>query len=52
NILLDHRVFGLDAARYQAFMKHLEAPVQTTEGRQRLMDVKPEWKYVVLHRSC
>lgn len=44
NIILDQRVFVLDDARYQAFIKQLEAPVQNTEGRQRLMDVKPEWK--------
>ncbi|EDQ7969000.1 hypothetical protein S506_004834 [Salmonella enterica subsp. enterica serovar Oranienburg] len=37
-------IFVLDDARYQAFIKQLEAPVQNTEGRQRLMDVKPEWK--------
>ncbi|EDV1846534.1 DUF1778 domain-containing protein, partial [Salmonella enterica subsp. enterica] len=43
-IILDQRVFVLDDARYQAFIKQLEAPVQNTEGRQRLMDVKPEWK--------
>ncbi|EIO3444877.1 DUF1778 domain-containing protein [Salmonella enterica] len=44
NIILDQRIFVLDDARYQAFIKQLEAPVQNTEGRQRLMDVKPEWK--------
>lgn len=44
NIILDQRVFILDDARYQAFIEQLEAPVQNSEGRQRLMDVKPEWK--------
>lgn len=44
NIILDQRVFVLDDARYQAFIKQLEAPVQNVEGRQRLMDAKPEWK--------
>ncbi|EEI2878588.1 DUF1778 domain-containing protein [Salmonella enterica] len=44
NIILDQRIFVLDDARYQAFIKQLEASVQNTEGRQRLMDVKPEWK--------
>ncbi|KFB99250.1 hypothetical protein GTGU_04252 [Trabulsiella guamensis ATCC 49490] len=44
NIILDQRVFVLDDARYQAFIKQLEAPVQNAEGRQRLMDAKPEWK--------
>ena len=44
NIILDQRVFVLDDARYQAFIRQLEAPVQNVEGRQRLMDVKPEWK--------
>ncbi len=44
NIILDQRVFVLDDARYQSFIEHLEAPVQNVEGRQRLMDVKPEWK--------
>ncbi|MBK5145609.1 DUF1778 domain-containing protein [Budviciaceae bacterium BWR-B9] len=44
NIILDQRVFILNDARYQAFIKQLEAPVQNTEGRKRLMDVKPEWK--------
>lgn len=44
NIILDQRVFVLDDARYQAFIEQLEAPVQNVEGRQRLMDVKPEWK--------
>lgn len=44
NIILDQRVFILNDARYQAFIEQLEAPVQNTEGRKRLMDVKPEWK--------
>ncbi|WP_282806649.1 DUF1778 domain-containing protein [Hafnia alvei] len=44
NIILDQRVFVLDDARYQAFIEQLEAPVQNLEGRQRLMDVKPEWE--------
>lgn len=44
NIILDQKVFILDDARYQAFIEQLEAPVQNTEGRQRLMDVEPEWK--------
>lgn len=44
NIILDQRVFVLDDVRYQAFIRQLEAPVQNVEGRQRLMDVKPEWK--------
>lgn len=44
NIILDQRVFVLDDARYQAFIEQLEAPVQNVEGRQRLMDVKPEWE--------
>ena len=44
NIILDQRVFVLDDARYQAFIRQLEAPVQNVEGRQRLIDVKPEWK--------
>ena len=44
NIILDQRVFVLDDARYQTFIRQLEAPVQNVEGRQRLMDVKPEWK--------
>lgn len=44
NIILDQRVFVLDDACYQAFIRQLEAPVQNVEGRQRLMDVKPEWK--------
>lgn len=44
NIILDQRVFVLDDARYQAFIEQLEAPVQNIEGRQRLMDVKPEWE--------
>ncbi|ASG63401.1 hypothetical protein CEW81_12135 [Kluyvera genomosp. 3] len=44
NIILDQRVFVLDDARYQAFIEQLEAPVQNREGRQRLQDVKPEWK--------
>lgn len=44
NIILDQRVFVLDDARYQEFIKQLEAPVQNVEGRQRLMDAKPEWK--------
>ncbi|TBL90171.1 DUF1778 domain-containing protein [Hafnia alvei] len=44
NIILDQRVFILDDARYQAFIEQLEAPVQNIEGRQRLMDVKPEWE--------
>lgn len=44
NIILDQSVFVLDDARYQAFIEQLEAPVQNIEGRQRLMDVKPEWE--------
>ncbi|MFC0140070.1 DUF1778 domain-containing protein [Erwinia mallotivora] len=44
NIILDQRVFVLDDARYQEFIRQLEAPVQNVEGRQRLMDVKPKWK--------
>lgn len=44
NIILDQKVFILDDARYQAFIEQLEAPVQNTEGRQRLMDEEPEWK--------
>lgn len=44
NIILDQRVFVLDDARYQTFIEQLEAPVKNIEGRQRLMDVKPEWK--------
>ncbi|HAX2344581.1 TPA: DUF1778 domain-containing protein [Escherichia coli] len=44
NIILDQRLFVLDDARYQAFIKQLEAPVQNVEGRQRLLDVKPAWK--------
>lgn len=44
NIILDQRVFVLDDTRYQAFIEQLEAPVQNTEGRQRLMDARPEWK--------
>lgn len=44
NIILDQRVFVLGDARYQAFIEQLEAPVQNVEGRQRLMDVKPEWE--------
>ncbi|EMA2752341.1 TPA: DUF1778 domain-containing protein [Escherichia coli] len=44
NIILDQRLFVLDDARYQAFIKQLEAPVQNVEGRQRLMGVKPAWK--------
>ncbi|HAT4500977.1 MULTISPECIES: DUF1778 domain-containing protein [Pantoea] len=44
NIILDQRVFILDDERYQEFIRQLEAPVQNVEGRQRLMDVKPEWK--------
>ena len=44
NIILDQRVFVLDDARYQAFIEQLEAPVQNLEGRQHLMDVKPEWE--------
>lgn len=44
NIILDQRVFILDDSRYQAFIQQLEAPVQNVEGRQRLMDAKPEWK--------
>ena len=44
NIILDQRVFVLDDARYQTFIRQLEAPMQNVEGRQRLMDVKPEWK--------
>lgn len=44
NIILDQRVFVLDDARYQAFIKQLEAPVENIEGRHRLMNVKPEWK--------
>ncbi|VEB72612.1 toxin-antitoxin system protein [Raoultella ornithinolytica] len=41
---LDQRVFVLEDASYQSFLEQLEAPVQNVEGRQRLMDVKPEWK--------
>jgi uncharacterized protein (DUF1778 family) len=44
NIILDQRVFMLDDAQYQAFITQLEAPVQNEEGRNRLMDVKPEWQ--------
>lgn len=44
NIILDQRMFVLDDARYQSFIEQLEAPVQNVEGRQRLMDAKPEWK--------
>lgn len=44
NIILDQRVFVLDDARYQAFIEQLEGPVQNEKGRQRLLDVKPEWK--------
>lgn len=44
NIILDQRVFMLEDARYQAFIEQLEAPLQNVEGRQRLMEVKPEWK--------
>lgn len=44
NIILDQRVFVLDDARYQTFIEQLEAPVKNIEGRQRLMNVKPEWK--------
>ncbi|KGT87127.1 hypothetical protein NG99_24070 [Erwinia typographi] len=44
NIILDQRVFVLDDERYQAFIEQLESPVKNVEGRQRLMDVKAEWK--------
>jgi len=44
NIILDQRVFVLDDISYQAFIEQLELPVQNIEGRQRLMDAKPEWK--------
>ncbi|KAA1190174.1 DUF1778 domain-containing protein [Photorhabdus heterorhabditis] len=44
NIILDQRVFVLDDARYQSFIKQLEAPVQNGAGCQRLADVKPRWK--------
>ncbi len=44
NIILDQRVFVLDDNSYQAFIEQLELPVQNVEGRQRLMDTKPEWK--------
>lgn len=36
-------VFVLDDASYKSFIEQLEAPAQNAEGRQRLMDVKPEW---------
>jgi len=44
NIILDQRVFVLDDNSYKAFIEQLELPVQNVEGRQRLMDTKPEWK--------
>ncbi|WES68722.1 DUF1778 domain-containing protein [Superficieibacter sp. HKU1] len=44
NIILDQRLFVLDADKYQAFVEQLEAPLENVEGRNRLMDVKPEWK--------
>ncbi|MBJ9284377.1 hypothetical protein I5487_02940 [Citrobacter freundii] len=40
----DQRVFVLEDASYQFFIEQLEAPGQNAKGRQRLMDVKPEWK--------
>ena len=44
NIILDQRLFVLDDECYDSFITQLEAPVQTAEGRERLMAVKPEWK--------
>lgn len=44
NIILDQCIFVLDEARYQAFIEQLEALVQNENGRQRLMDMKAEWK--------
>ena len=44
NIILDQRLFVLDNERYDSFITQLEAPVQNTEGRERLMAVMPEWK--------
>jgi len=44
NIILEQRIFALDDTRYQLFIEQLEAPVQNVKGRQRLMDVKPEWE--------
>ena len=44
NIILDQRLFMLDDEQYDAFIEDLESPLQNVEGRQRLMDVKPEWE--------
>lgn len=44
NIILDQRMFMLDDERYAAFIEQLEAPLENTEGRNRLRDVKPEWE--------
>ncbi|WP_024554583.1 DUF1778 domain-containing protein [Franconibacter helveticus 513] len=44
NIILDQRLFMLDDEQYDAFIEDLESPLQNAEGRQRLMDVKPEWE--------
>lgn len=44
NIILDQRLFMLDDEQYDAFIEQLESPLQNMEGRQRLMDIKPEWK--------
>ena len=43
NIILDQRVFVLDEENYKSFLDLLEGPTLNSAGRERLMDVDPEW---------
>ncbi|POT56549.1 hypothetical protein C3432_14135 [Citrobacter amalonaticus] len=39
-------------ACYQNLIKMPEAAVQNKAGRKRVMEIKPEWKSLLLRRNC
>lgn len=44
SVLLDQVFFKLDAGRFRAFMRQLDAPPDANEGLERLMAVQAPWK--------
>ncbi len=44
NILVDQRLFNLDAADFDAFMSALEAPVKDNPALRKLMARKAPWE--------
>ena len=43
-VLLDRRVFHLDAAAYEAFEKALDAPARPTAGVRKLLGKRAPWE--------